>query len=130
MFNLQQLVDALEWVGVILTVALGLARIGLSVWKYLDHGHPDIRRDWVSRAVELAVLAQGDVDSLLHVGPGTPIEAQVCRGLARRAETYLADHGVHLSLDSETVRMVLNDLRQAPPTSPPAGVGFQPPPKA
>lgn len=123
---MQQLFTVAEWASLILTVALGLAQIGLLVWKYLDHGHPDARREWIQKAVELAVLARGEADTVLHVGTGTAVEEKVCVDLAHRAEAYLADHGLRLSLDSETIRMVLNDLRQGEMGNP---VGFQPPKK-
>lgn len=118
--NVQQLLTFAEWASVILTVLLGIARIGLGVWKYMDHGHPDARRDWISEAVNLAVLARGEMDSLLKVGAGTPIDQAVAKDIAGRAQQYLHDHGLTgIHLNEDTVRMVLNKLRDLE-----SGVGF------
>lgn len=106
------LIQYVEFAALVLTIAGGVGGIVANVWGAIDHGHPDARRAWLLRAVHLALVARGELETVL--GPkAITLEAGALKDIAATAETYLATHGLHIHLDASTLRLILADLRQA-----------------
>lgn len=111
---MQTLIQYAELAGLILTIATGLAGLIASVWGYIDHGHPDARREWLLRATKLALAARGELEAWL--GPAAPImEVSKLKDIASTVENYLATHGLHLHVDEDTLKLILSELRQIKP---------------
>lgn len=100
-----------ELASLILSVAGGLAAIGVRAWLFLDHGKPDVRAQWLLKAIQLAVQSRQEWDQLVGVGSGTTPEAAILKEIAATAEQWLGTHGIHMHLDPDTVRLVLAELR-------------------
>jgi|SRR5579859_7075618 len=112
---MNQLLQYAELAVLILTIASGLGGIIAYIWGIIDHGHPDVKREWFLRAVQLALAARGELETVL--GSAAPVlEQQQLRSIASSVENYLAAHGLHVHVDNDTLKLILAELRQTKPT--------------